>query len=171
MCVQPCNIGGKQRYVLFSRLQPAFIFQCHSSHSSQDLSCGNRSVFTVCCSPVGLSTITTTEDVWTCWLPWQRGLGKGCCCVGGVHRRRASKNNNNKWANWLCVCLCTGPVCPLCLSDDQLCSIESHNKGLSRKPLCVIVSQELCEILWQFVYPIQNRAGLGEGNVCLWFRL
>lgn len=35
-----------------------------------------------------------------------------------------------------------GPVCPLCLSDDQLCTIEFHNNGLARKPLCVIVSRE-----------------------------
>lgn len=38
-------------------------------------------------SAVWLSTITTTEDVWTCWLPWQQGLGRGCCCVDGVHRK------------------------------------------------------------------------------------
>ena len=98
------------------------------------------------------------------------GIRQGLLLCWWCPQEESEQNNNNKWANWQCVSV-YGPVCPLCLSDDQLCSIESHNKGLARKPLCVIVSQELCEILWQLVYPIQNRAGLGEGNVCLWFRL
>ncbi len=78
----------KGRHILFV-FQQVFSVPvcCQSSQSSQDQSCGNRSVFTLSCSLVWLSTITTTEDVWTCWLPWQRGLGKGCCCVDGVHRK------------------------------------------------------------------------------------
>ena len=105
VCSPVTMVGNRDMCSSVGSNQP--LFQCHSSHSSQDLSCGNRSVFTVCCSPVGLSTITTTEDVWTCWLPWQRGLGKGCCCVDGVHRRRVSKIIIINGPTG-CVCLRTG---------------------------------------------------------------
>lgn len=70
----------KSRHRVF---QQVLWIRRQSPQNSQDQSCESRSVFTL---TVWLSTITTTEDVWTRWLPWQQGLGRDSC-VDGVHRK------------------------------------------------------------------------------------
>lgn len=116
-----------------------FVFQlvcrvsicCQSSQSSQDQSCGNRSVFTLSCSLVWLSTITTTQDVWTCWLPWQQGLVKGCCCVDGVHRKRGKKTSEANWLIW------TRPIFNTLVVTSA--SVEFRREGRRRKRSAVFL--------------------------------
>lgn len=147
--------------------RPVFVFQqvfsvsihCQSSPNSQDQSCKNRSVFTLCCSLVWLSTKTTTEDVWTCWLPWKQGLVKGCCCVDGVHRK-------NRGGQLALVCG-IDPV-PFC-TGGRLCSVEFHARGRTRRQWSVILSPKPVWNPLSVCLPDSKQAA-SERNVCLWFR-
>lgn len=101
------------------------------------------------------STITTTEDVWTRWLPWQQGLGRGCCCVDGVHRKTRGANWQPLWDRGVFQRRGSG----------HLCSVEFHKKG---QTALLLLAQSLREIHRRFVYSAQKEAAW-ERDVCLWF--